>query len=297
MYKKVLRNQGIALMYGIILGVIVVVAAIGAASFFLFSKGSDSYVEEVHEKVAEALEFEGVISDGEEITFTHQNNRYVRGKTTSGKEFYAVRTSSVWNIIDSGTSCERMRYFGFPSRFISGCQSEYGDVKNISDIASGGSSDEDVIIVGIVTPVNDPSCSGCFAITTEDGSSATVVADGNAPGANNLVVVTGTPGVGSDGSVTITSSETTQITDDEDISIVKAINDDDDSDDDTNDSNNNNDSNNDSENSVSDSETTVIPPAPSPIFIDPITGKAYNIYDIDNSDVGIQIIGDPNGDE
>jgi len=216
----------------------------------------------------------------DDVLLTHSTVKYARGEKTdleTGKKspvFYMLSGGKWQEIIleDGIISCEKMDRFGFPSSFISDCILLYPKAKTVAevvnDISTGGGSGE-VDIIGQIDFGSDPSCSTCFNISS-GGSDLDLDlnldlgnSDGYTPGDNVII---------------------TTIVDDGNLIVVDIINID----------NNNNDDNNDDSNALDDKDLreeiyydiTDLPPGV-------LTEDYYKwLYDIDNSDIDVQIISD-----
>jgi hypothetical protein len=113
----------------------------------------------------------------EDVPVTHQTSKYVRGeKVVDGEVFpvFYIFEDGQWQevkLLGGVILCEKMIKLGFPASFVSDCILEYPKAQTVAEaideISVGGS--KEIEIIGEIGVGKDPSCSSCFNINSGGG--------------------------------------------------------------------------------------------------------------------------------
>lgn len=172
-------NRGIAKIV-FILSAILILTAIGGA-ILIFSN------EDVKTVDIETIKNSLIIDDRaggilpENISISISNDSFLRGRVVDSRDgierdFYSMKIGDVWRIVEitnSVVSCERFARLGFPDAFISDCRLSFSDAVSVDEIDATLDdlflSSVELKIIGVVESIEN----------TENGQIVTVSSGGS----------------------------------------------------------------------------------------------------------------------
>lgn len=135
------QNRGMAKVL-IILVSIIFLTAVGLAILFFNSPEDVSEINLADaQRIISIDERAGGIS-ADNVSITRTSGYFARGKLTDSstgveKDFYLIKIGEVWRVVeitDKPVSCERFARLGFPNVFIPDCELSFSDAVTLSEI-------------------------------------------------------------------------------------------------------------------------------------------------------------------